>query len=226
MQALGLIETKGLLAAIESADVMLKTASVELVEKTLVGGGLVTVAVTGDVGAVKAAVESGAAAVRQLDESLLVSQHVIPRPHQELDGLIVNLPKPPSSVAEITQGTTVPQQSEPIQSAEAFEELVEEEQHRSERSVEVPIQTVDFEQLHKPEIEAVVRQNGVEAALELLRQLRVVKLRNLAREYPDLGFSGRLISKADKEKLLTEFRRYYMQKEQDMASNQTIQSEE
>lgn len=89
MQALGLIETRGLLAAIVCADVMLKAAQVELVERTFVGGGLVTITVTGDVGAVKAAVEAGAAAVEQLDHMAMVSQHVIPRPHQEIEGIVV-----------------------------------------------------------------------------------------------------------------------------------------
>jgi len=89
MQALGMIETRGLIAAVESADAMLKSAEVTLLEKTYVGGGLATISVTGDVGAVKAAVEAGAAAVRQINGALLVSQHVIPRPHEELNTLIV-----------------------------------------------------------------------------------------------------------------------------------------
>ena len=89
MQALGLIETKGLIAAIESADTMLKAAEVTLLEKTHVGGGLVTVAVVGDVGAVKAAVDAGASAAQRVGE--LLSVHVIPRPHSTLDGLIVNV---------------------------------------------------------------------------------------------------------------------------------------
>lgn len=88
MKALGLIETRGLIAAIESADTMLKSADVSIFDKTYVGGGLVSVAVTGDVGAVKAAVEAGVAAVKKLDSSLLVSEHVIPRPHEELDSII------------------------------------------------------------------------------------------------------------------------------------------
>ncbi|QXE18997.1 BMC domain-containing protein [Clostridium sp. 001] len=90
MQALGLIETIGLIAAIESADAMLKAADVNLLEKTYVGGGLVSIAVTGDVGAVKAAVDAGGAAVRNINDTLLVSQHVIPRPHEELDNIIVS----------------------------------------------------------------------------------------------------------------------------------------
>jgi microcompartment protein CcmL/EutN len=90
MQALGLIETIGLIAAIESADAMLKAADVNLLEKTYVGGGLVSIAVTGDVAAVKAAVDAGGAAVRNINNTLLVSQHVIPRPHEELDDVIVS----------------------------------------------------------------------------------------------------------------------------------------
>ncbi|ALU37630.1 BMC domain-containing protein [Clostridium autoethanogenum] len=90
MQALGLIETIGLIAAIESADAMLKAADVNLLEKTYVGGGLVSIVVTGDVGAVKAAVDAGGAAVRNINDTLLVSQHVIPRPHEELDNIIVS----------------------------------------------------------------------------------------------------------------------------------------
>jgi len=67
MQALGLIETKGLLASIEAADTMVKSADVSIIEKAYVGGGLVTIAVTGDVGAVKAAIEAGVAAVKNLN---------------------------------------------------------------------------------------------------------------------------------------------------------------
>ena len=79
MQSLGMIETKGLVAAIEAADAMVKAANVTLIGKEQVGGGLVTVLVRGDVGAVKASVDAGAAAAERVGE--LVSIHVIPRPH-------------------------------------------------------------------------------------------------------------------------------------------------
>lgn len=88
MQALGLIETEGVLAAVVSVDTMLKAADVKLVDKIYVGGGLVSVAVTGDVGAVKVAIEAGAAAVNTLDSSLLISQHVIPRPQEDIKSII------------------------------------------------------------------------------------------------------------------------------------------
>lgn len=80
--ALGLIETKGLVGAVEAADAMVKAANVTLVGKQLVGGGLVTVMVRGDVGAVKAATDAGAAAAQRVGE--LLSVHVIPRPHNDI----------------------------------------------------------------------------------------------------------------------------------------------
>lgn len=82
-EALGLIETRGLVASVEAADAMLKAANVRLSSTNYAGGGLVEVEVTGDVGAVKAAVDAGAAAAKKVGE--VVSMHVIPRPHEELD---------------------------------------------------------------------------------------------------------------------------------------------
>lgn len=86
MQALGMIETKGLVAAIEAADAMVKAANVTLIGKEQVGGGLVTVLVRGDVGAVKASVDAGAAAAERVGE--LLSIHVIPRPHVEVETIL------------------------------------------------------------------------------------------------------------------------------------------
>lgn len=88
MKALGMIETRGLVAAIEAADAMVKAANVTLVGKEMVGGGLVSVLVRGDVGAVKAATDAGAAAADRIGE--LISVHVIPRPHSEVE---IILPK-------------------------------------------------------------------------------------------------------------------------------------
>ena len=86
LQALGMIETKGLIGSIEAADAMVKAANVVLVGKEHVGGGLVTVMVRGDVGAVKAATDAGASAADKVGE--LVSVHVIPRPHQDVEGIL------------------------------------------------------------------------------------------------------------------------------------------
>ena len=86
MEALGLIETKGLVGAIEAADAMVKTANVVLTGKEFVGAGLVCVMVRGDVGAVKAATDAGAAAARRVGE--LIRVHVIPRPHAEVERVL------------------------------------------------------------------------------------------------------------------------------------------
>ena len=89
LQALGMIETRGLVASIEAADAMLKAANVVLVGTEKIGSGLVTVMVRGDVGAVKASVDAGAAAAERVGE--LVSIHVIPRPHDEVEGILPKL---------------------------------------------------------------------------------------------------------------------------------------
>ena len=91
MAALGLIETKGLVGAIEAADAMVKTANVTLVGKEFIGAGYVTIMVRGDVGAVKAATDAGAVAARRVGE--LVSVHVIPRPHEEVEKILLGAPK-------------------------------------------------------------------------------------------------------------------------------------
>ena len=86
LQALGMVETKGLVGSIEAADAMVKAANVTLIGKELVGGGLVTVMVRGDVGAVKAAVEAGAAAAKRVGD--LYGVHVIPRPHDDVENIL------------------------------------------------------------------------------------------------------------------------------------------
>ena len=86
MIALGMVETKGLVGAIEAADAMVKAANVVLIGSEYIGGGFVTVMVRGDVGAVKAATDAGAAAAKRVGE--LVSVHVIPRPHQDVEMIL------------------------------------------------------------------------------------------------------------------------------------------
>ena len=89
MEALGMIETRGLVAAIEAADAMVKAANVVLIGSEKIGSGLVSVMVRGDVGAVKAAVEAGGAAAAHLGE--VIATHVIPRPHNDVNKLLPTL---------------------------------------------------------------------------------------------------------------------------------------
>ncbi len=211
MQALGLIETRGLLAAVESADTMLKSADVSILEKTYVGGGLVSVAVTGDVGAVKAAVEAGAAAVKKLDSALLISEHVIPRPHDDLNNIF---------------GTKTQLESlENISSIEEEEEeniddddqkstvmnLVTEDSKPEDLQVENEddVLEIDLNSLHKVNVDRLATENGIDKTIEVLTKIKVVKLRKLAREYKGFGITGKGISKANKNLLITKFRAYY-----------------
>ena len=86
LEALGMIETKGFVGAVEAADAMVKAANVQLIGKEYIGAGYVTIFVRGDVGAVKAATDAGAAAARRVGE--LISVHVIPRPHGEVERVL------------------------------------------------------------------------------------------------------------------------------------------
>lgn len=87
--ALGMIETRGIVASIEAADAMVKAANVTIVSQTKAGGGLVSIIVRGEVGAVKAATDAGAVAANKIGE--VVAVHVIPRPHDEVNDILGNL---------------------------------------------------------------------------------------------------------------------------------------
>jgi len=97
-EALGMVETKGLVGAIEAADAMVKAANVTLIGKEKIGSGLVTVMVRGDVGAVKASVDAGAMAAKRVGE--LHSVHVIPRPHDDVEGILPGAEEKPTKVAQ------------------------------------------------------------------------------------------------------------------------------
>ena len=88
-EALGMVETRGLVAAIEAADAMVKAANVQLIGSEKIGSGLVSVMVRGDVGAVKAAVEAGSATASRLGE--VIATHVIPRPHSDVEQILPKL---------------------------------------------------------------------------------------------------------------------------------------
>ena len=87
--ALGMIETRGIVAAVEAADAMVKAANVKLVKQSKAGGGLVSIMVRGEVGAVKAAVDAGASAANKVGE--IVAVHVIPRPHEEVEAFLSDI---------------------------------------------------------------------------------------------------------------------------------------
>ena len=219
MQALGMIETRGTLAAIEAADVMLKAADVTLVEKTKIGGGLVTVTVTGDVAAVTAAVDAGASAAVNLGEGLLVSRHVIPRPHEELEGFFGPEPKEPQGQEELktenkTEDTAV---QEPVTEAESEDadgqELSMEAEDGADEEEESQMQQEPQISIPNPVTRAwcdgLYDVSGAEAVMAALKNCHVTQLRKLARSYPELGMAGRELSRANRSRLLKELRQWY-----------------
>ena len=123
MNALGMIETQGLVAAIEAADAMVKAANVSLTRKEEVGGGLVTVMVRGDVGAVKAATDAGAAAAERVGE--LISVHVIPRPHEELESILTD--PDPGAAPEAPEDDSDAEEEKPAQAEQTADDPEEPE---------------------------------------------------------------------------------------------------
>lgn len=182
MNALGMIETRGLVASIEAADAMVKAASVTLISKTHVGGGLVTVMVEGDVGAVKAATDAGAAAAERVGE--LISVHVIPRPAADVAHILDRRPEPkPEPEPE-------PPAPEPELEPEVPEPEPEEAAHTEEMKEEQP------EEAHAEKIDLS------ELTPEALGKMTVAKLRIVARELGTTGMSRRDIRFAKKEDLI------------------------
>lgn len=212
MQAIGLIETKGLIAAVEAADNMTKSADVNIIDKTYVGSGLVTITITGDVGAVKAAVEAGVAAVNNLNKQLLISNHIIPRPHEELKFIIGN-----KTCEEIIEDTSLNEEIElhelnEKEDEEAIEEIGDILDDKEDGNLNIEPDELINEDLRKEDLDRLVRKNGIEEIILTLEKLKVAKLRNLAREYEDFLLKGKAISKADKNLLITKFRTYYENK--------------
>ena len=203
MKALGLIETKGTLAAVEAADAMVKAADVTLVEKTRVGGGLVTITVTGDVAAVQAAVDAGAAAVERIAASSLAAKLVIPRPHEELE--ILFTPKGPGGKTD--PGVTDEEEPEAEDAAvgDAVEEVVKEVVKEVEESPHPALP----EKLDRQTLDTIIEKYGIAEGMAMADGLKVTALRTLAREYGELKISGREVSKANKQLLLEELRSYY-----------------
>jgi ethanolamine utilization protein EutM len=158
-RALGMIETRGLIGAIEASDAMVKAAPVSLIGKELTGGGLVLIKVVGETGAVKAAVDAGAAAAERVGE--LVSVHVIPRPHEETETII-------------------------------YDRVEHKEDSRSNEQVEEA---------------GGDRERQADYTIKELELKTVRELRAIARNVENFGLKGREIASANKDELISEFRK-------------------
>lgn len=193
MTALGFIETKGLLAAIEGADAMLKAADVVLLEKNLAGGGLVTISVAGEVAAVKASVDAGVAAIRRIPGSILVSCHVIARPDAELERILAV--RPPSGEGGAQEGDG------PVHGRDLGDEAAGEETGGSEGS-EAEGQTGEL--------------SSPLSAHELsqLKKMKVGRLRELAHTIQGFPMAGEEIDVARRKELIEALAHAYSQKEE------------
>lgn len=213
MQALGLLETKGLIAAVEGADIMVKAADVSILEKSYVGGGLVTITITGDVGAVKASIEAGIAAVKKLGSEFLISNHVIPRPHNEL-GMIIEtktIQEREETKEDSTTDTDIIKKDTPLEdNTESITTVISEESELVDDENLIIVN--DISKFHKEDVDKLVQENGLEETIATLGKLKVTKLRNLAREYNKFEIVGRQISKANKNVLIEKFKLYYEKK--------------
>lgn len=198
-EALGLIETKGLVAAIEALDVCLKAAQVDLAGMDVVSGGLVTIRVTGDVGAVKAAVTAGEAAAKKV--GTLVSAHVIPRPHSELRELAYG----PGARGRI--GRPVAPPATPLPEASCEQKPFVERELPAEHGPAAEAPSPEEEKRATDLIRGIVKDTEVSRFLEdieTVSELSVQKLRKIARYISGMRLTGIEISNARKEQLLSE----------------------
>ncbi len=219
--ALGLIETKGLIGAIEAADAMVKAANVKLVSKEKITAALVTIKVVGEVAAVKAAVDAGAAAAQRVGQ--LVAAHVIPRPDDQIECLISDLPiqepkeeihpkvkKVKEKVEEKPMVDSLFSEVESVQKEKAKKTEVEKpivsriEELKSEALEEVKEISSD-EETTTEETEAIISDGVTVPPESALLGLNVHKLRHLARSFENFPIKGRQISKANREVLIEFF---------------------
>lgn len=211
MQALGFIETRGLIAAIESADAMLKAAEVRLVERTFVKGGIVTITVTGDVAACRASVDAAASAVARMGGTIL-STHVIPRPHESLDGSMIG------SVDPVWEQEEIENTEDKLE--EAFEEepeTAEEETSKEEPEAageEKPDQNPESEAkkagANRAYVESTVETDGIDKAISVLKRSRTAEIREmLLGEYPETNLNSESAANMTKREMLDWLKDFY-----------------
>lgn len=201
--ALGLIETKGLVGAIEAADAMAKAADVKIISKEKVTGALIIIKVMGETAAVKASVDAGSAAAQRVGE--LVSAHVIPRPDDQIDNIIFDSPgkseKKKESPKKTEKETTVIAKKDSTVKDESKSELASLKAEKDEHILESQ---------EKPSIKkSIVSSSKLSKKVPPMDELVILNvhaLRRIARGFDDFPIKGRDISKANRAKLLDHFK--------------------
>jgi len=207
-RALGLVETRGLVASIEAADAMLKASNVTLIGKEKITAGLVTIAVVGDVAAVKSSVDAGAAAAQRVGE--LVSVHIIPKPDDQIAEIL------PLEKDEKPKKLSPPKSKKVVEKKkEVVEEKVEEPEEVPEEEKEEEISPGATETISRLRREALGKQAESEKVekeskvtkvdMDELEKLNVHQLRRLARSTENFPIKGREISRSNRRQLLDYF---------------------
>lgn len=216
--ALGLIETRGLVGAIEAADAMLKAANVKLIGKEKSSAALVTIKIIGEVAAVKSAIDAGAAAAQRVGE--LISTHVIPRPAEEIDPLIVNSEMVISTENKTSARKGKSKKKKIVQEESLFDGVEKEEVSTENKIVddsddeyeeEVITSESEFEEPEREEseIDEISKDESEESEKFDFAELEIMnvhQLRRKARGIENFPIKGRDISKANRRALLDYFR--------------------
>ncbi len=201
--ALGLIETKGLVGAIEAADAMAKAADVKIVGKEKVSAALMVIKILGEVAAVKAAVDAGSVAAQRVGQ--LISAHVIPRPDDQIDILISSEGKKHKRKKDIKLKSELAKDN--IKVKEKVEPKLDAGKQNSEKPL--PNKTVKPKKnilTEKKEPETIRKSSGKIPPMKELEILNVHSLRKMARSFENFPIKGRDISKANRAKLLDYFK--------------------
>lgn len=204
MEAVGMIETSGLIAAIEAADAMVKAANVTLINRTKVGGGLVVVVVTGDVGAVKAAVEAGTSAASRV--GTVCSTHVIPRPINEIGVMLGQINRKKGAGVSIQQGTEKKAGDTPPPLAEGTGILPDETAATLADEEKVPSEPLNNGEMAKTEYGDTIPTD--------YEKLKVTELRSLLRKVEGVPLSREEIKFANRETLIRVIRTILEQQNQ------------
>ena len=231
-QALGLLETRGLVASIEAADAMLKASKVRLVSKEKVTAGLITIVIVGDVAAVKASVDAGAAAAQRVGE--LVSIHVIPKPDDQIADILpieTEIPTETEKKKEVKEKPVEPEQkvetftepkaepekkpvSKPEPEIKTREATKAPPVRRTPRTTSTKPESTTIDRLKKEALGGKVEEEKIgetevktsSAELKEIEKLNVHQLRRLARSTENFPIQGRVISRANRKELLDYFK--------------------
>lgn len=212
MQSLGMIETKGLVALVEATDTMLKTANVNFLKIEKIGAGLVSVIITGDVSAVKTAVDAGVRSVENLGDDFLKSYHVIARASDDLNLLFQESKLDFEKNKEVFLGNDENTKDENFKQVEIveYEENLKTEENTLQNK-EVVLEEVF---LNRDNVDEYLRVNSFERFFEELEKLRLSDIRHILKKYKNLSISHKDISKSSKKRLIEELKMYYERGEQ------------